>query len=110
MLAVKALPGTKDAVLVAAFRLTVPTSADSPAPTTVKLEVVIVVAFIAVLKVAVTVLLVGTPVSALAGLVDMTVGVAPLGLPLALSSSSLQPATNVVSSNAASHKDRREDL
>ena len=92
----------KLAVLVVASRLTVPVSAGSPAPMTVKLVVSMVVAFIASLKVATTLLLSATDVAVSAGPVSVTVGTVPPPLLLLL----LHPDIRVASRSAASHKIR----
>jgi hypothetical protein len=71
---VRSVAGAK--VAVVPEYVTVPVSGDPPGPITPKVEVLIVVAFIALLKVAVTICATGTPVAPFAGTAAMTVGAA----------------------------------
>jgi hypothetical protein len=58
--------------------VTMPVTAAPPGPVTVKVDVSIVVAFIASLKAAVMICVSGTPVAPFAGTVETTVGTAVL--------------------------------
>jgi hypothetical protein len=112
VLTARLLVGVKIAVLFVASRVTAPETGVAPGPVvTIKVSLVIVAGAIALLKIAVIFLLIGTPVAASAGLVEVIVGATaatklePIEL---LSEPPPQPATNAVSRKGSRHISRLE--
>jgi hypothetical protein len=78
VLAVRLAVGVKIAVLLAATYVTAPPTAVPPGPVTVNVAVVMVVGFIGSLKAAEIAWFSGTPVARFTGIVEVTVGMAPV--------------------------------
>lgn len=81
-------------VAVVPENVTVPVTAAPPAPVTRNVDIFIVVAFIASLKLAVIICVNGTPVAPFAGVVAVTVGTTGILLVVP------HPATRLVTTNA----------
>ena len=101
MASARLVAGGKIAVLLAELYVTCPDTVAPFGPTNVNVVASIVDGFIALLKVAVTMVLGHAPLAPLGGATEMTVGGFRLELPFL--SGSLQPVVTMSSKNAINH-------